>query len=307
MPSISERLRRPMDESMLLRLVLVAGLMSGTDLAKFYAQGGGGLDGSRSLEDFLAEHGVDAEQLKVLRRAYVETRNFGSVLLEYLSIRHAPPDRLREVERAMTCCETEQLVQIRRGQTPLPIGEMLVERRIIARQDLMAIIEQQGMARKIERYTSEAHQRATLAGRMRLPEVQAWLARHPAAPTLLAAGVVLAVGLNLLVFGSFGGRGDPFRAARNPAEHAANLSREHARMLAEARRLQYANAEFHRRRLADYLRRLAEAKVVLEDAESQHVKDVLPTLDFQLAGRIPAQELLALTPAELEKRLARKP
>jgi hypothetical protein len=304
MPSISERFRRPLDESMLLRLVMVSGLMRGSDLARFYTEGGGGLDGSESLEEFLLANGVDAEQLKIVRRAYVETHDFGSTLVRTLHLRHAGADELRALDRALDACETEQLLQIRRGETPMPIGEMLVERGLLSREDLQAVIVQQGMLSKIERYTTEARERTTLAGRWN--RARDFLADRVTSLAVIG-GLLLVVLVNLWLAGAFERRRDPFDRARTPEQHAEHLRACYRNMLDELRRRQPDNAGYYRETLERYLQRLDESKVVIEDPEVARIRRVARSLDFDRLGTIPAGELPGMSAPELERRLAGKP
>ena len=307
MPSVSDRVRRPMDESMLLRLVVVSGLMRGSDLAKFYGEGAGGLDGSRSLEEFLIAGGVDPEQLKVVKRAYVETSDFGSTLIEGLRARHAAEQEIRSMRKALNVCETDQLLCIKRGEAPLPIGEMLVERGLLSRAELQNIIRQQGMITKIERYSSEARVRATLVGRLRLRELRERLRGGRAAALLLGAGLALVILVNLWLTGAFGSAPDLFSRAGSPAQHARNVQACYGNMLAELRRRQVANAEYYRGQLHEYFQRLDRAKITLDDPEAGHVRGTYPALDFGALEQIPARELPRLSGPELEKRLLRTP
>jgi len=304
MPSISERFRRPLDESMLLRLVMVSGLMRGSDLARFYTEGGGGLDGSSSLDEFLVANGVDPEQLKIVKRAYVETHDFGSTLVQALQLRHAGPDELSAVDRALNACETEQLLQIKRGETAMPIGEMLVERGLLTREDLQAVIAQQGMLSKIERYTTEARERTTLAGR--LGRAQDFLASR-ATSLAVIGGLILVVLLNLWLAGALERPRDPFDKAGTPEQHADNLKAHYRNLLDELRRGRPENATYYRDLLEGYFRRLDQSKVVLDDGEAAHIRRVYKKLDFERLGTIPSRELPGMSAGELEQRLSAKP
>jgi hypothetical protein len=304
--NVSERLRRPMDESMLLRLVMVSGLMSGSDLAKFYSQDGGGLDGSRTLEEFLTAGGVDGDHLNSIKRAYVETSDFGSTLIEGMYMRRAEEARIREMRKALNVCETEQLLAIKRGQPPLPIGEMLVDRGLLARAELEKIIQQQGMISKIERYTSEVRRRPTMGERLGLDGLRERLAGAGAAVAAVAL-LLLVVLANLWWAGALRVSPDLFASARNDAEHVRNLQSHYGNMLTELRRGQSANAEYYCGLLEKYFERLDRRKIVLDDQEVRHIREILGTLDFSRLEEIPPRDRLRLSPAELEKRLARKP
>ena len=303
MPSVSERLRRPMDESMLLRLVMVSGLMRGSDLARFYSEGGGGLDGSRTLEDFLLASGITVEQLNVVKRAYVETSDFGSTLLEGMRMRRADEQSVREMRKALNVCETQQLLAIKRGEAPAPIGEMLVAQGRLSRQELDRIIHQQGMLTRIERYSSEARDRAAVSWRDRLRALVAGKGTAFAAGALLVV-VILA---NLWLAGAFRSTPDLFASARNSGEHARNVRAYYGNMLSELRRGQTANAEYYRGLLKDYLERLAAAKIALADEEADRIAGVYSSLDFAAIEKLPPPQRMALPQADLEKRLAVKP
>jgi len=295
-----------MDESMLLRLVMVSGLVSGSDLAKFYSAGGGGLDGSQTLEEFLASRGVDAQHLNVLKRAYVETTDFGSTLLESMYLRRADEARIREVRKALNVCETEQLLAIKRGEPPLPIGEMLVERGMLSRQDLDGIIRQQGMISRIEHYTSEVRRRPDAIERLGLGGVRSRLLGKGTA-VAAAIGLLLVLLANLWWAGAFRSQPDPFALAGGPEEHARNVRAGYGNMFAELRRGQTANAEHYRGQLDGYIERLDQAGVVLNDAEVARIRGVLPKLDLTRIGEIAPGDRLRLSQQELEKRLVRNP
>jgi hypothetical protein len=308
LPSVSERIRRPMDEPMLLRLVMVSGLIRGSDLAKFYSQGGGGLDGSRTLEEFLTASGVDPQQLAIVKRAYVETSDFGSTLIDNLHLRRADDQKIRAMRKALNVCETEQLLAIKRGEPPLPIGEMLVERGLLTRAELDGVLRQQGMLTKIERYTSEHRERSsrTMAERMGLGGLRARIRGQGVAVAAVAV-LALVIVANFWWAGAFRNKPDLFSSARGAEDHARNLGAFYANMLAELRHRQGANAEYYRGQLRQYCERLDRDKIVLPDQDSLHIRATFAALDFDRLAEIPPRDLPRLSAADIEKRLARKP
>jgi hypothetical protein len=165
------------------------------------------------------------------------------------------------------------------------------------------------MITRIERYSSEARARATLAGRLRLRfrELRERLRGGRAAALLLGAGLALVILVNLWLTGALSGPPDLFSRAGGPAQHARNVQACYGNMLAELRRRQPANAEYYRGLLDEYFRRLDHAKISLEDAEAERIRGIYKALDFAALEPIPDKDLYQLSPQELEKRLLRKP
>lgn len=311
MPSISERVRRPLDESMLLRLVLVTGLIRGSELAKFYAAGGGGLDGSKTLEDFLLEHGVDSAQLSTLKRAYVETHNFGTTLVDYLRARHADEDKLAAAAADLSVCETEQLMDIKSGKPPRPIGEMMVERGHINAGEIDELIRRQGMMQKFRRYSEAHREMSTLAGRLHLKELRARLKRAKMLPIVLAVALLIAIVWNLWSFGVLRTAADPvfpgirgnFAAERNHDPHVRNIYSHYANLIDALRSRDMTAAEHYRGALDTYFQRLSEEKVHIEDLAVVRIQSLYSVLDFGKLKDIPPRDLPLISLEELEARL----
>ncbi len=317
MPSISDRLRRPLNESMLLRLVMISGLVSGTDLAKFYAADSGGLDGSQSLDEFLKQHGVDIKQLDAIKRAYAETSDFGTVLLRHLSSRHADETKLRAASRALNACETAQLMAIKKGKKARPIGGMMVELGHISTGDLDDIIHQQGMLHKIKHYAERARLNSTLAGRLGINEARKKLTLGRALPILLGVGVVLVILLNLWHRGCFDAPKGPEHEAWGgefkPGKVDQNIKRinqHYANMITELKRVDprdpdLRNAEHYRKLLDVCFTDMKTTKTMIDEPSVLRIRTVYLKLDFEKIKEFSVEELPSLGTADIEARLTK--
>jgi len=317
LPSISERLRRPLDESMLLRLVMISGLVSGTDLAKFYSTGGGGLDASKSLEQFLTEQGVDAQQLEAVKRAYAETSDFGTELLRHLRNRHADETKLRAARRALNACETAQLMAIKKGKKSRRIGEMMVELGHLNAGELDELIHQQGMLHKIKHYSEQARLKSTLAGRLGLDEAGKKLTLGKVLPAVLVVGLAIVVLLSLWHRGCFDSSLKPEReawgGAFNPGKvnHNINKINEHyANMITELKKVDPQNPDFtgaerHRGLLDTCFADLKKTKTMIDEQSVLHIRQVYRNLDFEKIKQFSAAELPSLGTADIEAKLSK--
>ena len=309
MPSVSDRLRRPLDEAMLLRLVMAIGLVKADELTKFYA-GGGGRQGGQNIQEYLAARGVDVTRLDAIKRAYAETPDFGTLLLRFMRSRAADDAKLRAVNRALNACETAQLMAIKKGKRAKPIGEMMVELGHITVGDLELLVAKQGLAEKVTRYAEEARVKSTLAGRLGLDRPGRRDLLVKAGVIALGIGLVVVIALNLWLGRGesdksvdelvFGGSFDP----ANTNQHLHMIGGHYENMLTELRLRNVRNAQEYRGRLDKYFKALEVSKVMLEDSNIQHIRKTYGRLDFSKLDAISAQELPKLSLPQLEARLS---
>ncbi len=312
MPGYADRyFRRPLDESMLLRVVVVSGLVSGTDIAKFYAKESG-LSGTQTLEEYLHELGISAEKLAAVKRAYVQTDQFGSVIIRYLQSRGADEAKMRAASRALNACETAQLMAIKKGKPARPIGEMMVELGHITHDALERIITNQGMARKINQYEKQIQHENSLAGRLGLNRLRDKLKISKSGVALLVL-VLLVVGLfNAWYLGGLESHPDKnaivFGGKFNPGDtnqHIKMISQHYSNMITELKADNLPNARHYRDMLEDYFTALKKAGVDLDDSDIERIHEVYSKLNFEKIKGIPRGTLPRLSTQELEKRLSK--
>jgi hypothetical protein len=301
--------RRPLDESMLLRVVVMSGLVSGTDIARFYATTDG-LKDSMSLEEYLEQLGIDAEKLDAVKRAYVNTEQFGSLVIRFLRSRGANDAALRAASRAMNACETAQLMAIKKGRVAKPLGEMLVELGHISNDDLPRIVGKQGMARKIGEFDEQIRRESSLAGRLGLHSARERL-KITVPRLLVLAGLVVTVALlNVWYQGAFVSAPDRsslvFGGAFQPGDserHLKMIDQHYRNMITELKTGSLVNARHYRKLLDEYFAALEKADVTVDDDIVAHIHKTYPKLDFKRLVRIPKAKLAALSDSDLESRL----
>jgi hypothetical protein len=306
---VDRTLRRPLDESMLVRLVVVGGLISGTEVAKFYAQQPG-LRGTQSLEQYLLDKGVDPQRLDAIKRAYAETDTVGALLLRFLAQQGADETKLRAARRALNACETAQLMAIKKGKAAKPIGEMMIELGHVSADDLTRIVSKQGMLRKVEQYTEQARVESTLAGKLGLHKPGRKIKLSVGLAAVVFAGLGLVVLLNLWTGGAFDTEvrweeqvfGGEFNAA-NTTSHIRMITQHYANMMTELRRRSPRNAKHYRKMLDAYFKQLETAKISIDDPEIQHIRRTYSQLDFSALEKIPVAQLPRLSNSELEAKL----
>jgi hypothetical protein len=293
---------------MLLRLVVLGGLVSGTDVAKFYARDG--LRGSMSLEQYLQQLGVDPSRLDAIKRAYAQTEQFGSLVLRYLKTHGADDTKLRAANRALNACETAQLMAIKKGKTAKPIGEMMVELGHISDDELEKIVGKQGMLRKIDQYEDQIKEESSLAHRLGLNRARGKLAVGLGGMAVLVGILVLVVLLNLWSQGAFSSTPEAERyifgggfSARDTEHHIRMINQHYANMITELRLKNLRNARHYKDMLDKYFAKLEQEKVRVEDSDVVHIRDVYAKLDLTRVQTIPAQQLPRMSVAALERRL----
>ena len=313
MPGYVDRyFRRPLDESMLLRVVVVSGLVSGTDIARFYATESG-LSGSRSLEDYLHDLGLTPEKLDAIKRAYVQTEQVGSVILRFMRSRGADDTKMRAATRALNACETAQLMAIKKGKPAKPIGEMMVELGHITEEGLEKIISNQGMARKINHYEEQIRLEKSLPGRLGLLRLRKKLRFGRLGVGLVLLALLSIALFNLWYLGWLEGRPDPKEAPFGGAEfrpadtrhNTALITQHYGNMLTELRFGSISNARHYKAMLDACFGALEEAGTEVDDKELEHIRRTYDRLDFQKVKDIPRKTLPLLTAEQLEKRLRR--
>jgi hypothetical protein len=303
--------RRPLDDSMILRMVVVSGLVSGTDVARFYARQSA-VQGTQSLEEYLQELGIDRVRLEAVRRAYLQTEQFGSLLLRYLRTHGADQTGLRAASRALNACETAQLMAIKKGKAAKPIGEMMRELGHVDERGLQAILRKQALPAMLEELEAVIRQESSLAGRLGLDRFRAALRTHRRLVALLVAALLLTAGFNLWYLGIldgapgerqtlFGGSFDP----RDAEGNARIIAQHYRNMMIELRNGSPGNAQHYRGNISKCFRLLEEADAVPRDAEVDHIRKTCDRLDFARLKHLPASRLPTMTRTELEKELSR--
>jgi len=285
---------------MLFRLVLASGMVRGPELVRFYYRELNRPGGPRPLEQILVRHGVEARQILSLKRAYVETPDFGAALLTHVSTRVGGPARASRIEKELGACETEQLLKIRRGEPPAPIGQMLVRRGLISERELHQALELQGLMTRAERYAAEAGVDRSLAGRLAPPELRG---RLPAAALVAGTILVAAVLADLWLTGALCRRADRFGAARGEEDHVRNLAGLYEGMLDEVRLGETRQAEACRGRIWEYFGQLTGAGVRLRDPRARHIQQACGDLDFGRLVAIDPRDLPRMSDEDLETAL----
>jgi len=268
MASPSARFRRPLDDSMLIRLALMSGLVSTEEVEEFYRLERLPAGKPTSFEEFLGSKGGDMARLEIVRRAYVETSDFGLHVVRYCRSRGISEEALGRLERALGDCETQQLLMVREGETPPRIGEMLVERGLIRRSALGEIVRQQGMIGRIARYDEARRARRRWPVRLGLLGADGRVHRRRLAiyAAVVALGAAGAVSLSWPrsskhpIFGDLRG---PEARPEAQALHDANLLGHYDNLLRALKERRYADAEDYRGRLRGYFRDLEAAGVNL--------------------------------------------
>jgi hypothetical protein len=296
---------------MLLRMAVMTGLISGTAVAKFYATVGSPGSASRtSLEDYLATQGVETARIEALKRAYAETSDFGTLLLQQLRNKHVDEAKIRGVARALNACETAQLMALRKCKTAKPIGEMMVELGHVSQEEVDQIVQAQAVIKRVDGYEIEARARASLAGRLGLLDAQGRLHRNRLIATAAAVcAIAVAIAVNVVVFGNK--RDDTITDPTAPqaipksdaAAHARMLRQHYGNMLTELRMRNPGNAEHYRRKLLEHARFLTESGMQIEDAAIRRMVVGCPELNFARLSDVNPVDLARMTDAQLEARM----
>jgi hypothetical protein len=294
---------------MLLRLVLACGLITHKDIAGYYARRGAST-GVRSLQQFLLSHGVDLSSIDAVRRAYAETIDFGSLIINHLrNVRHLDETRLRAARRALNACETAQLMAIKKGRPAKPIGEMVVDLGHITAAELDQLVVDQGMLQRVRRYAEEARRQPSLAERLGLDGL-----RRKLTPRRLALAGLVAV-LAVVAYCNLCGEGPRGAMTRemevfgrefephDTEQHIKMTVRHYGNMMTELRLGRVDNAEHYRRLLATYFAAMELAGVPVEDQQMLRIRNTYKKLVFEKVREIPAAELSGLSDLEVEARL----